>query len=51
MAVLLEVKNPKKPKRDQQLTPAQEKFRAGWKGWLYVVRSIPEALAAVGIKP
>lgn len=50
MAVLLEVKNPAKPKRDQQLTPDQVKFHEAWKGWLYVVRTVDEALAAVGIQ-
>lgn len=50
MAVLLEVKNPNKPKRDQRLTKAQEEFHAGWKGWLFTVRTVDEALAAVGLK-
>ena len=50
MAVLLEIKNPAKPKADRALTPAQVKFHADWKGWLFVVTTVDEALAAVGVK-
>lgn len=49
-AVLLEIKDGSKPACRQKLTPAQEKFHAGWKGWLFVVRNVDEALAAVGVK-
>lgn len=51
MAVLLEIKDPSQPPSKQRLTPAQEKFHAGWKGWLHVVRTVDEALAAVGVTP
>jgi hypothetical protein len=47
---LLEVKNPEKPKADRELTPAQVKFHAGWRGSLFVVETVDEALAAVGLK-
>lgn len=41
--ILLEVKTPKgKP------TKAQKRFHALWKGRLYVVRSLVEALAVIG---
>jgi len=49
MPVFLEVKDGKKPPSKRKLTPAQEEFHANWKGWVYVVTSPDEALAAVGI--
>lgn len=47
---LLEIKNPAKPKADQKLTEAQVKFHAGWRGALHVVKTVDEALAAVGVR-
>lgn len=41
--VLLEVKS-----KRGKLTPAQKAFHALWKGPLYVVRSVVEALAVIG---
>lgn len=48
--VLLEIKDGSKPPSARKLTPAQEKFHAGWKGLLRVVTTVDEALAAVGVK-
>ena len=47
--VLIEVKDEAQPANKRKLTPAQEKFHAGWRGRLVVVKSVDEALAAVGI--
>lgn len=47
---LLEVKDSSQPKNKRKLTPAQEKFHAGWRGPLFVVETVAEALAAVGVK-
>lgn len=46
---LLEVKDGAKPPSERKLTPAQEKFHGLWKGWIHVVTSPGEALAAVGL--
>ena len=46
---LLEVKNPDKPIADQQLTPDQVEFHAKWKGPIHIVKTVDEALDAVGI--
>ena len=46
---LLEVKDPSKPIRDQQLTPAQVEFHATWRGHVAVVKTVREALEAIGI--
>ena len=46
---LLEIKDGKRPPSERKLTKDQEKFHRNWKGPIYVVTSIPEALAAVGI--
>jgi len=51
IAVMLEVKDGSKPPSERKLTPAQVKFHAKWKGWISVVTSVDEALAAVGIIP
>ena len=45
MAVLMEVKN--KKGRGDKLTAAQEKFHAEWKGWIFRVTSVDEAIKAV----
>lgn len=47
MVVLLEIKDGAKSASRRTLTPAQQKFHAGWKGWLFTVTSVDEALAAV----
>ena len=46
---LLEVKDPSKPIRDQRLTPAQVEFHATWRGHVAVVKTVREALEAIGI--
>lgn len=46
---LLEVKNPSKPKADQKLTPAQVKWHKAWRGQVDIVKTIDEALKAVGL--
>jgi hypothetical protein len=46
---LLEVKDGAKPPSARELTPAQVKFHAEWKGPIHVVTSVEEALDAVGI--
>lgn len=40
---MLEVKD-----RNGKLTPAQEKFHASWRGQIEVIRSVEEALRAIG---
>lgn len=45
---LMEIKN--KKGRGDKLTPAQVKFHEGWKGWIYRVTSVQEALDCMGIK-
>ncbi|CUI07859.1 hypothetical protein BN2497_10495 [Janthinobacterium sp. CG23_2] len=44
---LIEVKDGAKPPSKQQLTPDQEKWRAGWKAAVHVVNSVEAALAVV----
>lgn len=44
--VLLEVKNPAKPKADRQLTPAQKVWHAIWP--VTIVETIDHALVAIG---
>src|SRR5882762_3802599 len=41
---LWEVKDGKKFKSQQKLTPAEEKFHLGWKGQVCIIRSIDDAL-------
>lgn len=36
--VLVEVKNGKKPPSQRRLTPDQELFHAGWRGWKEIVK-------------
>ena len=50
MAVLMEIKDGAKPASARKLTKDQEKFHAGWKGWLIIVTSPAEALAAMGVE-
>lgn len=47
---LLEIKDPSKPKADRQLTPAQVKWHASWKGHVAIVETVPQALEAIGIQ-
>ena len=42
---LVEVKDPTKPKRDQQLTPDQVEFHRGWPGVVLTAYSPEDALA------
>lgn len=46
---LMEVKDGDKPPSARKLTPDQVKFHGAWKGWLYTVTSVNEALAAAGV--
>lgn len=45
--VLLEVKDGKKSPSARKLTPDQVKFHESWKGFIYTVTNVDEALAAV----
>ena len=45
---LIEVKDPSQPKHRHELTPAQVKFHAEWKGPIHKVFTVKEALAAIG---
>jgi hypothetical protein len=45
--ILLEVKNPLKPKGDQKLTDGQKKFEEGWRGQFAVVKTPEEAIDVV----
>ena len=48
--VLIEVKRPRaKGQRAGTTTPAQDDFLAGWRGRAVVVRTVDEALRAVGV--
>lgn len=50
--VLIEVKDPSKPKSDRRLTPQQQEFHAAWTGPIYVVETVDQALqAAIGTTP
>ena len=46
---LLEIKDPSKPKSDQKLTPSQIEWHASWRGHVAVVKTVREALEAIGI--
>ena len=46
---LLEIKDPSKPKADQELTPSQIEWHATWRGHVAVVKTVREALEAIGI--
>jgi len=45
----IEVKNPAKPKGDQEPTDAQKRLIARWNGQHAIVRTVGEALAVVGV--
>lgn len=47
MAVLMEIKDGCKVRSARKLTKAQEKFHREWKGWIYTVTSVEEALSVV----
>lgn len=47
---LLEVKDGSKRPSEQRLTPDQVKWHARWSGRVVVVRSLGEALEAIGVK-
>lgn len=51
--VLLEIKDGAKPASARKLTKAQVKFHRTWKGWIFTVTSVDEALSAVlvGARP
>jgi hypothetical protein len=49
MAFLMEIKDGNKPPSARKLTSHQVKFHAEWKGWIYTVTNVEEALKAVGI--
>ena len=44
--LLVEIKDPTKPKRDQQLTGAQKEFHAGWNGVIEVVKTVDDVRRA-----
>jgi len=46
---LLEIKDPSKPIRDQALTPSQVRFQEEWRGHVAVVKTVREALEAIGV--
>jgi hypothetical protein len=46
---LLEIKNPAKPKADQQLTDRQKPWHDDWRGQVAVVRTIKEAMQVLGV--
>ncbi len=47
--VLLEVKDPTKPKADQKLTTDQEEWHRNWKGQVAVVYTPEDALRVCGL--
>lgn len=47
---LLEIKDGNKPPSQTKLTAKQKTFRDTWNGPIHVVKSVDEALIAVGIK-
>jgi hypothetical protein len=47
--LLLEVKDGSKPPSKRLLTPEQERWHAEWLGHAAVVKSVNEALAAIGV--
>lgn len=47
MPVFLEIKDGAKPPSARKLTKHQQEFHATWKGWIFVVHNVDEALRAV----
>ena len=48
---MLEIKDGKKPPSERRLTPAEEAWHNSWRGHAAVVKSVDEALDAVGLRP
>lgn len=48
-AILLEIKDSSMRPSARKLTPQQERFHSEWKGWISVVTTPDEALAALGM--
>jgi hypothetical protein len=46
---LFEIKNPDKPKCDQQLTELEEQFHSTWRGQIAVIHTWQEALEIMGV--
>jgi hypothetical protein len=44
---MFELKDPTKPKADQELTPEQRKFHANWKGQIQKVFSLKEIITTL----
>jgi hypothetical protein len=44
---MFELKDPTKPKADQELTPEQQKFHAAWKGQIQKVFSLKEIITTL----
>lgn len=42
--ILMEIKNPAKPKGDRKKTPAQEEFFKMWKGQVRIVETVDQAI-------
>lgn len=49
--LLFEVKDGSKPQSDRKLTPDQVTWHEAWRGQVCVVKSVQEALEAIGMKP
>ena len=47
---LLEIKDPTKPKGDQKLTPSQVEWHQSWRGHVAVVKTVQQALEAIGVE-
>jgi len=45
--ILIEIKNPSKPKGDRKKTDAQREFFASWKGQVRIVETVDEAIALI----
>jgi hypothetical protein len=45
--LVMEVKDPSKPKADRQLTPAQVKWHAMWTGEKHVVETVEQAIGVL----
>lgn len=48
---MLEIKDGRKPPSKQRLTPDEQAWHDAWRGHATVVRSVDEALDAVGLRP
>ncbi len=46
---LLQIKDGDQPPSKRRLTPAEKEWHAAWRGQAFVVNSVDEALAAVGV--